>query len=135
MIAFTFNWIEFNQIIKSHMKIFFLIFVMTCQKFCSVSGGNLRKHIFSSKSTELYVLVEGVTKIGPALCYHLVHPYFGNALNQGSTHIGGWVKGVRQLGFEFHRKCFHNHPPLTTILLDFILDPLIPALGGISKDN
>jgi hypothetical protein len=121
------------------MLIYFFIFVITCQKFCSVSGGNLIKHIFSSKSMELYVSVEGLNKIGPALSYHLVCPYFGNALNLGSTHIGGSVKGVRQLGFEFHRKCFHNHSPLTTILLDFIHDPLIPALmiilGGILKDK
>jgi len=26
--------------------------VMTCHKFCSVSGDNLIKHIFSSRSTE-----------------------------------------------------------------------------------
>jgi hypothetical protein len=29
-----------------------LYHVMTCQKFCSVSGGNLIKHIFSSRSRE-----------------------------------------------------------------------------------
>jgi len=28
-------------------------------------------------------LVEGITKIRLALSYHLVHPYFGNALNPG----------------------------------------------------
>jgi hypothetical protein len=26
-------------------------------------------------------LVEGIAKIGPALSYRLVHPYFGNALD------------------------------------------------------
>jgi hypothetical protein len=106
------NWIEFNQIIKSHILIYFFIFVIICQNFCSLcSGGNLIKHIFSFKSTEffimplscctsvsplnfwhvftlreLYVLVKGITKIGPALSYHLVRPCFGNALNLGSTH-------------------------------------------------
>ncbi len=37
--------------------------------------------------------VEGVTKMGPALSYHLVHPYFGKALDLGlyPTHNNlGW---------------------------------------------
>jgi hypothetical protein len=61
--------------------------IMTCQKFCSVSGGNLITHIFSSRSREsissgkALSQGQGITKMGPALCYHLVCPYFGNALD------------------------------------------------------
>ncbi len=51
--------------------------LMTCQKFRSVSGGNPVTHIFSSRSRQ------GITKMGPALCYHLVCPYFGIALDLG----------------------------------------------------
>jgi hypothetical protein len=40
-------------------------------------GGNLIKHIFSSKSRE------GIIKIRPTLNYRLMRPYFGNALNLG----------------------------------------------------
>ncbi len=104
--------------------------LMTCQKFCSVSGGNLIKHIFSSRSREgisffiimpppclpgflhfwednlffimppsCFALVspvnfwqvsmwgkapsQGHYPIGPALHYHLMHPYFGNVLDIG----------------------------------------------------
>jgi hypothetical protein len=63
--------------------------IMTCQKFCNVSGGNLITHSFSSRSREgissgkALSPGQGITKMGPALCYHLMCPYYGNALDLG----------------------------------------------------
>ncbi len=76
-------------------------YVMTCQKFCHISGGKLIKHTFSSRSPPpvpplslhwisgrslcrvKHALSRAHYKIGPALSYCLMHHYFGNALQLG----------------------------------------------------
>jgi hypothetical protein len=85
------NWIEFLHIIKSHMLIYFFIFVITCQKFCNLcSGGNLIKHIFSFKSTEFIIM--------PPILLHLCFSieflaclYVERALCLGGGHYQNWA--------------------------------------------
>jgi hypothetical protein len=89
---------------------------MTCQKFCSVFGSNLIKHIFTSMSREgisfcivppscfasvyplnfLQVYTLGKA-IGWGAC--LVSPYFGNDLNLG---LYPTLKQTISLQFEAH---------------------------------